>query len=236
MFNHFSVLRNGSHIIREAHPSYSEDGQAKQTNKQMSNLLAFIDFSCVSCALTLILFAIPPVKVCRIACSIISSCLSARLSHPSFCGQNTNKHKYVSDSFMPLMIRILTLMPPPHNSCIEKLFVQFVKMCLYFIDIHTFSCKQSWNLGKFCKSTLRIGNTVNGLIFWSRNILQCKAYLKQNKFEISSIFLLVVKSWNWQHHGQTIHPTENLISMNLFKILCVATWAWLFDLHGHGGC
>ena len=90
----------------------------------MSNLLAFIDFSLVSCALTLILFAIPPVKVCRIACSIISSCLSARLSHPSFCGQNTNKHKYVSDSFMPLMIRILTLMPPPpHNFCIEKLFV-----------------------------------------------------------------------------------------------------------------
>ena len=38
---------------------------------------------------------------------------------------------------------------------------------------------------------------------------------------ISSIFLLVVKSWNRQHHGQTIHPTEKLISMNLFKILCV---------------
>ena len=112
------------HSIREAHSSYSEDVQAKQTNKQMSNLLAFIDFSWLSCALTLILFAIPPVKVCRIACSIISSCLSARLSHPSFCGQNTNKHKYVSDSFMPLMIRILTLMPPPpHNFCIEKLFV-----------------------------------------------------------------------------------------------------------------
>ena len=113
----------------------------------MSNLLAFIDFSLVSCALTLILFAIPPVKVCRIACSIISSCLSARLSHPSFCGQNTNKHKYVSDSFMPLMIRILTLMPPPHN---WKNCLYFVKMCLYFIDIHIFSCQQSRNLGKCC--------------------------------------------------------------------------------------
>ena len=33
---------------------------------------------------------------------------------------------------------------------------------------------------------------------------------------------------NRQHHGQTIHPTENYISMNLFKILCVVTWAWLF--------
>ena len=44
-------------------------------------------------------------------------------------------------------------------------------------------------------------------------------------FEISSIFLLVVKSWNRQHHGQTIHPTKKLISMNLFKI---NQWAWLF--------
>ena len=25
------------------------------------------------------------------------------------------------------------------------------------------------------------------------------------------------QSWNIQHHGQTIHPTEKLISMNLFK-------------------
>ena len=31
--------------------------------------------------------------------------------------------------------------------------------------------------------------------------------------------------WNRQHYGQTIHPTEKLISMNLFKILCVVTWA-----------
>ena len=33
------------------------------------------------------------------------------------------------------------------------------------------------------------------------------------------------QSWNSQHHGQTIHPTEKLISMNLVKILCVVTWA-----------
>ena len=46
---------------------------------------------------------------------------------------------------------------------------------------------------------------------------------------ISSIFLLVVESWNRQHHGQTIHPTEKLILMNVFKILCAVTWlAWLF--------
>ena len=31
------------------------------------------------------------------------------------------------------------------------------------------------------------------------------------------------QSWNRQHHGQTIHPTEKWISMNLFKILWVVT-------------
>ena len=43
--------------------------------------------------------------------------------------------------------------------------------------------------------------------------------------EILLIRDIVVKSWNRQHHGQTIHPIENLIPINLFKILCVATWA-----------
>ena len=33
--------------------------------------------------------------------------------------------------------------------------------------------------------------------------------------------------WNRRHHSQTINPKEKLISMNLFKILWVATWAWL---------
>ena len=32
-----------------------------------------------------------------------------------------------------------------------------------------------------------------------------------------------------QHHGQTIHPKEKLISMNLFKICCVVTWARTTD-------
>ena len=48
--------------------------KVSKPNKQMSNLLAFIDFSWVSYALTLILFAIPPVKVCWITCSIIAVC------------------------------------------------------------------------------------------------------------------------------------------------------------------
>ena len=30
----------------------------------------------------------------------------------------------------------------------------------------------------------------------------------------SSTFLLVVESWNGQHHGQTIHPTEKFNSIN----------------------
>ena len=35
--------------------------------------------------------------------------------------------------------------------------------------------------------------------------------------------------WNSrQLHGQTRHPTENFVAMNLFKILCAVTWAWLF--------
>ena len=32
-------------------------------------------------------------------------------------------------------------------------------------------------------------------------------------------------SWNRQHHSQNIHPTESFISMTLFKILCLVTWA-----------
>ena len=40
------------------------------------------------------------------------------------------------------------------------------------------------------------------------------------------------QSWNRQHHGQTIHPTEKLTSMNLYTILYAVTWAWLlFDFH-----
>ena len=27
---------------------------------------------------------------------------------------------------------------------------------------------------------------------------------------------------------KTVHPTENLISMNLLQMSCVITWAWLF--------
>ena len=45
---------------------------------------------------------------------------------------------------------------------------------------------------------------------------------------ILSIFLRVVKSWNRQYQSQTIHTTEKFNSMNLFKILCVVTWAQSF--------
>ena len=46
--------------------------------------------------------------------------------------------------------------------------------------------------------------------------------------EILLIRDMVVECWIRQHHGQTIHPIENLIPLNLFTILCVVTWAWLF--------
>ena len=44
-----------------------------------------------------------------------------------------------------------------------------------------------------------------------------------NKCNLINIFI-GSPSWNSQNHGQTIHPTEKFISMNLFKILRVVTW------------
>ena len=51
---------------------------------------------------------------------------------------------------------------------------------------------------------------------------------KKSNCLFASILLMVVKSWNWQHHGQTIDPSDKFTSINLFKILWVVTWAWLF--------
>ena len=48
------------------------------------------------------------------------------------------------------------------------------------------------------------------------------------KLSILLIRDMVVESWNWQYHCQTIHPTEKFTSMNLYKIIGVVTWAWLF--------
>ena len=58
---------------------------------------------------------------------------------------------------------------------------------------------------------------------WSKVIVHCKS------IGMLPVILLirdmVVECWNRQHHSQTKHPIENLIPMNLFKILCVVTWA-----------
>ena len=78
-------------------------------------------------------------------------------------------------------------------------------------ELFRFVSKVDKNLSVFSISMDRIGK---GFLF----------HTSKNK-KISSIFLLVVESWNRQHHGQTIHPTEKLNSMNLFKILFVVTWA-----------
>ena len=43
---------------------------------------------------------------------------------------------------------------------------------------------------------------------------------------LPSLTLLVYfKCCNRRNHGQTIHPTENFISMNLLQMSCVKTWA-----------
>jgi hypothetical protein len=59
-----------------------------------------------------------------------------------------------------------------------------------------------------------------------RKILYYEIYLiiVQNNIHLINIFSRS-QSWNRQHHGQTVNPTEKLISINLFKILCVVTWA-----------
>ena len=36
---------------------------------------------------------------------------------------------------------------------------------------------------------------------------------------------MVNLGWNREHQGQTIHPTETFISMNLLQMSCVMTWA-----------
>ena len=44
------------------------------------------------------------------------------------------------------------------------------------------------------------------------------------KSGILSIFFLVADiDTKYHHHGQTMHPTEIFILMNLFKILCILT-------------
>ena len=71
-----------------------------------------------------------------------------------------------------------------------------------------------------------------------QGVLSMSGYHLKQKKRISSIFLLVVKSWNRQHHEQTIHPTKKFNSMILFKMLCVVCDMdiIIFDLHDYGGC
>ena len=53
-----------------------------------------------------------------------------------------------------------------------------------------------------------------------------------HSFNLINIFI-GSPSWNRQHHSQTIHSKEMLISMNLFKTLLGMI---IFDLYGYGGC
>ena len=47
---------------------------------------------------------------------------------------------------------------------------------------------------------------------------------------LCEIFSIFTRNWAWNSHhcGQTIHSTENFISMNLLITVCVVTWRWLF--------
>ena len=47
-------------------------------------------------------------------------------------------------------------------------------------------------------------------------------------FKILLIRDMEVERWNRQFGCETIHPTQKFISMNLFQMSCVITWAWSF--------
>ena len=56
-------------------------------------------------------------------------------------------------------------------------------------------------------------------------------HLDVRKKEAREIFLIrdtVVERCNRRFGCETIHPTQNFISMNLLQMSCVITWAWAF--------
>ena len=57
-----------------------------------------------------------------------------------------------------------------------------------------------------------------------------KLYMKyKENLEINLINIVdYCGIWNGLHHGQTIHCTENFISLILFKIPSIVTWTWSF--------
>ena len=89
----------------------------------------------------------------------------------------------------------------------SRLFFELWKAMIYFVNLYTSSIILRFSIF-FSKLFSKL---------WKSMIYFLNLY-------ISSITLLVDR----QHHGQIIHPTENLISMDLFKILCAVTWTLFF--------
>ena len=77
-----------------------------------------------------------------------------------------------------------------------------------------------------------VSNWVSGVGCYQQGLLSSRCIATQRSLDLclKSVFSILNKRHGRlrQHHCQTIYPIENLIPMNLFKILCVVTWAWLF--------
>ena len=77
-----------------------------------------------------------------------------------------------------------------------------------------------------------VSNWVSGVGCYQQGLLSSRCIATQRSLDLclKSVFSILNKRHGRlrQHHCQTIYPIENLIPMNLFKILCVVTWAWSF--------
>ena len=78
------------------------------------------------------------------------------------------------------------------------------------------------SLNKYRGAPLKWGTPCTTLNTWFLNHQENGKMVSFYNSYLINIFTGSLR-WNRQHQGQTMHPTENL-----FKILCVVTWAWLF--------
>ena len=107
------------------------------------------------------------------------------------------------------------------------------KVSLYYIIID-WGCLCLWQSERNQKYGWRYISWYNEAMYstaWTFNYV--KTTLTWSLTSISSLRYLINKrhgivSWKRQHHGQSIHPTEKFTSMNLYKILWIVKWAWLF--------
>ena len=113
----------------------------------------------------------------------------------------------------------------------------FTKLYLTFGSIHSMNSKTTIHLQ--CQKRLWPHcHTIDATSKWVE-INSERTFLFYCKFSFdlkemrwisrAGIYLINIftHTWPWycHHHGQTIHPTENFISINLIIILCFLTWA-----------